>query len=67
MVQAISEELLAVAKAYEQWEADLVTSNEAWKGGTAELPTLTWELWDSLLEIQGLRNKAVKRAEAKSE
>lgn len=54
-------DLLAVAKAYEQWEADLVLSDAAWRDGQA-LPRLTNELWSRLLEIQTMRNKAIAKA-----
>lgn len=48
-------------KAYERWEADLVLSDEAWRGGMAPLPTITQSLWDRLLEIQAMRNAALGR------
>jgi hypothetical protein len=47
-----------VLKRYEQWEANLINEPEAW-AGMAALPTLTQELWDELMEIQGLRNRVV--------
>ena len=58
----VNAELLAVAKAYEQWEADLIMSDEAWNGNSAMLPTITQELWDRLIEIQTMRNRAVAAA-----
>lgn len=59
-------ELLEVARRYEAWEGKLILSEEAWRGGVAELPTLTDELWDDLLEIQGLRNAAIAKATGRS-
>jgi hypothetical protein len=58
---AASPDLLALAKAYEQWEADLIVCHEAWEGGRA-LPEFTQSLWDRLLELQTMRNLAVKKA-----
>lgn len=58
---AAAPDLLAVAQAYEQWEADLALSQEAWSGGLAPLPTLTQALFDRLLEIQAMRKAAIKR------
>jgi len=54
-------DLLAVVQAYEQWEADLILDQEAWRGGEAELPTLTEPLWDRLLEIQQQRNAVIRQ------
>src|SRR4051812_31506169 len=60
---AAGPDLLAVALAYERWEADLILCAEAWAPqGAAQYPTLTPELWDRLLEIQALRDAAVSRA-----
>jgi hypothetical protein len=56
---------LAIVEAYEQWEADLLQSQEAWSGGLAPLPTLTEELFDRLLEIQAMRNAAIASANGK--
>jgi hypothetical protein len=60
MTREQQEQMAAVLKAYERWEADLILSDEAWDGGAADLPTLTWALWDRLLEIQAMRNDALK-------
>lgn len=55
--------LLEVAKAYEQWEADLIGDPVAWggafPGGFRDLPTFTEPLWDRLMEIQTMRNAAI--------
>jgi hypothetical protein len=66
---AANAELIAAApslyealEAYSRWEADLIMSNEAWSGGFAELPTITQELWDRFIEIQGMRNAALALA-----
>ncbi len=54
------DELRAVAKAYERWEADLLLCHEAWDG--RDLPHFTQSLWDRLVEIQTMRNAAVAKA-----
>ncbi len=46
-----------VLKAYEQWEADLIMENKCWEG--REIPQLTGELWDRMLELQAMRNRAL--------
>jgi len=58
---AAAPDLLAVAKAYEQWEADLILDGSAW-GGMREFPQLTEKLWDRLMELQVMRNAAVAKA-----
>jgi hypothetical protein len=65
IVRAVNahDELLAFAKAHERWEADLVTSNEAWKFGARALPEITEHLWDGLMELQRMRNAIVRKAE----
>lgn len=60
---AAAPELLAVAKAYERWEADLILCDVAWVGST---PRITQQLWDRFLEIQAMRNKAIAKAEGES-
>jgi hypothetical protein len=62
---AAAPDLLALAKAYEQWEADLILCCEAWDGGTAEYPRLTEKLYDRMLEIQAARNAAIAKATGK--
>jgi hypothetical protein len=47
-------------EAYEQWEANLITTDKAWTEGEA-YPSFTDELWDELLECQRLRNIALRR------
>ena len=55
-------DLIALALAYEQWEADLILCDECWHGlGRPSEPQLTTELWDRLLEIQTMRNKAIAK------
>jgi hypothetical protein len=54
-------EARAVLAAYEQWEADLIMSSEAWEGFAA-LPTIPQDLWDRLIEIQGMRNKVLRKS-----
>ena len=60
---AAAPDLLAVLYRYEQWEANLTMSQDAWQGGMAALPTITRTLWDQLLEIQRERNAAKAKAE----
>ena len=48
---------LDALKAYEQWEADLIMENKCWEG--REVPQLTGELWDRLLELRAMRNRAL--------
>lgn len=58
-----AEDLLAVALAYEAWEAGLIMTDESWQPyGMAETPRITQEQWDRLIEIQTMRNAAVKKA-----
>lgn len=58
-LMAASHDLLAVALAYEQWEAEIVMDNASWQG---DLPALTQKQFDRLLEIQAMRNAAVAKA-----
>jgi len=51
--------LMEVADGYEQWEAAMLESQEAWAYGRRALPLLTQELWDMLLALQGQRNAAL--------
>lgn len=57
------EKLTAFAIAMEQWEGDMILDNEAWRGGMAPLPTLTYPLWDRLLELQHMRNQSLEGIE----
>lgn len=61
-LMATAPELLAYAEAVNQWEADMILSQEAWGGGMREFPTFTEELWDRWLELQAMRNAAVMKA-----
>jgi hypothetical protein len=58
--------LAEVARAYNRWEADLILSDEAWRGGMAELPTLTYPLYDRMMEIQAMRNEALSDLDAET-
>lgn len=55
--------LLAVAKAYEAWEGDVIL-NADWGGpvGEYDTPILTQAQWDRLVEIQTMRNAALAHA-----
>lgn len=56
-------EAFAVMEAYEQWEADLIMSSEAWApNGMAETPRIPPHLWERFLEIQKMRNAALGSA-----
>ncbi len=54
---------LALAKAYEAWEADLIMDAAAWRDG---LPRLTPRHYDRLLELQAQRNAFIAKAEGRS-
>jgi hypothetical protein len=59
------EELVAVLREYEQWEANLIMDNGAWEMGQHMghcLPLIPQHLWDRLVEIQGMRNAAIAKA-----
>lgn len=58
-LRAINADLLAVARAYEAWEADLVL-NADWSRST---PTMTQAQFDRMMEIQAMRNAAIAKAE----
>lgn len=45
-------------KAWEKWEADIIMTNECWRG---ELPAFTKELWDRIIPLQELRNAALQQ------
>jgi hypothetical protein len=51
--------LVKVLEAYEQWEADLIMRDDAWQGMSG-LPTVPQDLWNRLIEIQMVRNAALK-------
>jgi hypothetical protein len=51
---------LEVLVMYEQWEADVIMCDQAWNTQDG-LPHMTQELWDSFLNVQEARNKALKR------
>jgi hypothetical protein len=52
-----------VLRGYEAWEGAMVLDQTAWRGGMAPLPTLTYPLWDTLLELQAERNKLLNAQE----
>ena len=51
--------MLAVLLAYEQWEAALIMDDNSWRNG---LPMLTQAQYDRLIELQGMRNAAKRKA-----
>jgi hypothetical protein len=57
-LQIVIADLLALAQAYEEWEADLVL-HACWKGG---LPRMTQAQLDRLIDIQTMRNTVVAKA-----
>jgi len=54
------DEMIAVLRAYEQWEADLILSGD-WRDA---MPRLTQPLYDRMLEIQAKRNAILAKAGA---
>lgn len=60
---ASNKAMLAVLLAYEQWEASLILDDESWRNG---LPMLTQTQYDRLIEIQGMRNAAIAKANGNS-
>lgn len=62
MKDEAKEEMVRLLRDYEQWEGDLILSDEAWDGGVAEFPTITEELWDRLLVLQTRRGKILASA-----
>ena len=58
---AAAPELLALAKRYEAWEANLVLHGR-WETTGDGLPTLTEDLYDEMMELQALRNAAIAKA-----
>lgn len=58
--------LVEALKAHEQWEAELIMSNEAWDDGMATFPTLTQDLCDKLTRVQNLRNAALAQAKVET-
>ncbi len=58
-------ELLELVLAFERWEGDLIMDSEAWRyddGEPRELPKITGDLWDRLLELQRKRNEVLEKA-----
>lgn len=58
--------LLAVALAYERWEAAFILSNLPSSGGDLERPVLTQAVVERLIEIQSMRKAAVVLAKGHS-
>ena len=56
-------DLLAYAKAVEAWEAKLLMKDDSWRNG---LPVFTQELYDKWMELQAVRNAAIKKAKGES-
>jgi hypothetical protein len=57
-LMAAAPELLAVAAAYEEWEADLVMNGD-WSNSTVRM---TPAQHDRMMEIQAMRNAAIAKA-----
>ena len=49
---ALVERLREVLLAYQQWEAELILDDKAWRGG---LPCMTQPVYDRFIEVQGQR------------
>ena len=60
-VKDAASDLLAVAKAYEAWEAKLIINNR-WDGKDG-MPTLTIAEYRELMDLQTARNAAIAKAE----
>ena len=56
-------ELLELAKKYEAWEAKVILCDRCWDKSPMQL---TQELYDEMIELQTLRNAAVKKATGKA-
>lgn len=59
---AIALDLYKVALAYEAWEAKLILDDRCWDG---EIPRMTQELFDELVDIQGQIIKAMAKMRGK--
>ena len=57
LAQQREAELVSLLTAYETWEGEMILDQKAWNHGLAPLPTLTYPLWDRLLELQRERNR----------
>ena len=55
-----AQELEKVLRGYEQWEADLLMNDQAWGSG---LPHFTQELQDKWMELQGQRNRVLRKVD----
>lgn len=60
-VMAAAPELLEFAKAIEKWEAKLIRTDECWKSDY-DYPKFSKELVDKWMELQEIRNEAIKKA-----
>lgn len=54
------EQVVAFIKAHEAWEAALILDDVAWKGGSADYPTITHGLYDAMMGVQAIRNDLKK-------
>ena len=64
-LMAAAPDMAEVLKAYEQWEADIFMDDRAWRGPDGEslsFPVLGGELYERLIEIQGMRNAVLAKA-----
>ena len=55
-----SRQMADAIKAWERWEADIILNDKAWRGGAVVYPTLRDGLWDRVIELQEIRNKAME-------
>lgn len=60
---AAAPDLADVALAYERWEADLILDPRPWVNDIVTIPA---KLWDRFMEIQAMRNAALKKARGES-
>jgi hypothetical protein len=61
--QTAHDAMLAALLAWQQWEAEIIRDSECWGGdGSAEWPTITEPHYERLIELQTVRNQAIKLA-----
>ncbi len=53
---------LDLLRDYERWEGELILDEIAWDYGRAELPTLTYSLYDGMMALQARRNELLEKA-----
>ena len=59
---AAATELFDLAKAYNEWEADIILNGDWGTDGMDPYPRLTESQYDRMLELQAMRNAAIHKA-----